>query len=238
MTREKPPMLPVEWALLLFAAVVAAPLTEELLFRGVLLGWLRRASAIGHVVVAATALMASILLSAPDASGDFKWEALLVVGLLVPPYLIPVLVACRHSGTLDLPSPTAGRANLDDDSVTILKTHVPDLGCVAPRRRFWEAYAPIYGSSLLFAAFHASVWVSVFPLFVLALGLGWLAYRTGSLVGPITVHALFNAVACLVLVLGQAENGRKGNEETTAWRPSDSGSMVTTVPGSWLPRLR
>jgi len=33
---------------------------------------------------------------------------------------------------------------------------------------------------------------------VLALGLGYLAYRTKSLVAPITVHALFNGVAVVM----------------------------------------
>ncbi len=58
----------------------------------------------------------------------------------------------------------------------------------------------IYGTSLLFAAMHSGVWPSPIALFVLGLGLGWLAYRTRSLVGPILVHALFNGVACLQLV--------------------------------------
>ena len=41
----------------------------------------------------------------------------------------------------------------------------------------------IYGTSLLFAAMHSGVWPSPIALFVLGLGLGWLAYRTRSLVG-------------------------------------------------------
>jgi membrane protease YdiL (CAAX protease family) len=54
---------------------------------------------------------------------------------------------------------------------------------------------------LLFASFHAQVWPSPIPLFFLGLGLGWLSYRTQSLIGPIVAHALFNAVACIVLAL-------------------------------------
>ena len=41
------------------------------------------------------------------------------------------------------------------------------------------------------------------PLFVLGLGLGWLALRTQSLIGPLFVHALFNAVAGTVLVISK-----------------------------------
>jgi membrane protease YdiL (CAAX protease family) len=58
----------------------------------------------------------------------------------------------------------------------------------------------VFGTSLLFASFHASVWPSPVPLFVLALGLGWLAYRTRSLVGPIVLHSLFNGLSCLQLL--------------------------------------
>jgi membrane protease YdiL (CAAX protease family) len=60
----------------------------------------------------------------------------------------------------------------------------------------------ILGSSLLFAMFHAGAWPSPVPLFFLALGLGWLAQRTGSLVGPIVLHALFNMVSTLMLLRG------------------------------------
>jgi membrane protease YdiL (CAAX protease family) len=41
------------------------------------------------------------------------------------------------------------------------------------------------------------------PLFVLALGLGTLAARTRSLVGPIVLHSLFNAASCAVFFLGR-----------------------------------
>jgi membrane protease YdiL (CAAX protease family) len=39
------------------------------------------------------------------------------------------------------------------------------------------------------------------PLVLLGMALAWLAYRTRSLVGPIVVHALFNGVTFLTLVL-------------------------------------
>lgn len=60
----------------------------------------------------------------------------------------------------------------------------------------------IYASSLLFAAMH-NAWPSQIPLFVLSLGLGYVAYRTQSLIAPIVLHMLFNAVSTLPLVLSQ-----------------------------------
>jgi membrane protease YdiL (CAAX protease family) len=58
----------------------------------------------------------------------------------------------------------------------------------------------IFAASLLFAAAHVQVWPSPIPLFLLSLGLGFLAYRTQSLVGPIVLHALFNSVSVLYLL--------------------------------------
>jgi membrane protease YdiL (CAAX protease family) len=52
----------------------------------------------------------------------------------------------------------------------------------------------IFGTAVLFGTVHAAVWPTPIPLFVLGLGLGWLAWRTQSLVAPIVVHMLFNAV--------------------------------------------
>jgi membrane protease YdiL (CAAX protease family) len=60
----------------------------------------------------------------------------------------------------------------------------------------------ILASSALFAAVHAQVWPSPVPLVLLAVGLGYLYLRTRSLVGPIVVHGMFNAVSALYLLLG------------------------------------
>jgi membrane protease YdiL (CAAX protease family) len=45
-------LAPWEWALFVFQTVIAAPLVEEIVFRGILLGWLRRTALIGHVTIA------------------------------------------------------------------------------------------------------------------------------------------------------------------------------------------
>jgi len=59
----------------------------------------------------------------------------------------------------------------------------------------------IYASAACFAAVHTSVWPTPIPLFLLGLGLGWLAFRTRSILAPAIVHGLFNAVSVL-FVLG------------------------------------
>ena len=58
----------------------------------------------------------------------------------------------------------------------------------------------VLGSAMFFAIFHSSVWPTPIALFGLGLVLGWLAYRTQSLVGAIVLHAFFNVVAFLVLL--------------------------------------
>jgi membrane protease YdiL (CAAX protease family) len=60
----------------------------------------------------------------------------------------------------------------------------------------------IYATSLLFAVLHAGVWPTPVPLFFLSLVLGFVAYRTQSLVGPIVMHSLFNLVSLLPLMPG------------------------------------
>ena len=58
----------------------------------------------------------------------------------------------------------------------------------------------IVSTSLLFAAVHSSVWPSPIPLFVLALGLGYLTARTGSIIPAVVVHGLFNGVSFVLLL--------------------------------------
>ena len=59
----------------------------------------------------------------------------------------------------------------------------------------------VFSSATVFALVHAHVWPSPVPLFVLGLVLGWLALRTGGLLAPVALHALFNAVGFVELVL-------------------------------------
>ena len=49
-------------------------------------------------------------------------------------------------------------------------------------------------SSVLFAAYHASVWL-FFPMLVLGVALGWLGWTRRSLWPPIALHVAYNALA-------------------------------------------
>jgi membrane protease YdiL (CAAX protease family) len=96
----------------------------------------------------------------------------------------------------------------------------------------------IWGTALLFSAVHSFAWPTPVALFVLGLGLGWLAERTQSLVAPMVLHGLFNAVACLMLLAGHgaAPEPANGKATTSAGRGPAALSTSTAVPGCWLLR--
>jgi membrane protease YdiL (CAAX protease family) len=157
-----------EWMLLVFTAMIAAPLREELIFRGVLQQWLSARRWGGHAAVLGSFGLAvayrwkRLIAAWPEGIHPFvsaAAPALFVLGL-VPIYLL----VWRHSRTPSGPA--------------------------------------IFGTALLFAWVHTLVWPTPVPLFVLGIGLGVLAYRTRSLVGPIVLHSLFNGVGCVQLLLG------------------------------------
>ena len=69
-----------------------------------------------------------------------------------------------------------------------------------PRRR--RTLGAVWASSALFAAVHSSVWPTPIPLFVLGVGLGWVALRVRGWMVPAAVHGLFNAVSVLFVLRG------------------------------------
>lgn len=186
---------PWEWGFVFFQATIAAPLVEEILFRGVLLGWLRRASLVGHTVV-----MGLVGLFAYESAAGLakprsnEWwqnpDPLVFGGLLIAGYgSLLYFMLKRHAKALD--QVTMEYVRLDPD---IIEPEEADW-------RKWNAWIAVYGSAALFATTHAGAWPTPIPLFLLGMGLGWLATRTQSLVAPITVHLLFNLVAFIVLMM-------------------------------------
>lgn len=68
---------------------------------------------------------------------------------------------------------------------------------VSSKRR---SFGAVYASSSLFAVVHSNIWPTPIPLFVLGLGLGWLALRTRGFLASMIVHGLFNAVSVLFVL--------------------------------------
>lgn len=216
----------IEWILFVFQAGVYAPVTEELFFRGVLMGWLRRASFAGHCTIAVLALAAAALstLDVPaqnsGALAEVKSKCMAPKAKIArqPPAATikargarPPVAGTREN-TASFPAVRAKGEerltwSLNFGLAIFLTLIVPPYLWQAHRalasahHEHGAAHAAVVGSALLFAAIH-STWPSQIPLFVLGLGLGWLAYRTQSLLGPMVVHGLFNLMPCLQLILG------------------------------------
>jgi membrane protease YdiL (CAAX protease family) len=216
------PHLWVDWLVVVIVALAAAPFLEELVFRGILQPWFSRRSWGGAAAMAAAfgfALLSQVnTLYDTNKKGDFGGFFLALAPSLFVLVLVPGYFGADRLAKRFFPKFSSGPTSLHENVA-----------------RGW------YGTAVLFAAVHSNVWPSPIPLFVLALVLGWLAYRTQSLVGPILLHVLFNGVACVSLILTQvaaSPEKEKGKADTTAGRRPAAVSTSTTVPGSWLPRRR
>ncbi len=167
----------VDYLMVFLAAVIAAPVSEELLFRGVLQPWLARrrwgadAALVGAFVLALYFGLGSKADKAfPLADNPEHWQEFMR-GIAPAIFVLAMIPGYIYADRLLwhwLPHPGAGRT--------------------------------IYAVALLFATGHSNVWPSPVPLFVLGMGLGYLAYRTQSLVSCITMHALFNGIGVLSLL--------------------------------------
>lgn len=155
-------------------AVLLAPLVEELLFRGVLQGWLqslRSGMSFDEVLVGAER---DGVTPPPTLGTESSAEALSVADTSNP-YRTPALDEAPIVAELvDTPTPTPNR---------------------------FVTWLPILGSSVLFSLAHYSHGPDWVPLLVLAMGLGYLFQRTHRLVPCMTVHFLLNLTSMGLLYL-------------------------------------
>jgi membrane protease YdiL (CAAX protease family) len=267
-----------EWVILGLRVVLLAPLLEEWLFRGLLQGWLRRASLIGHFLLAALALclgaqptLASLRRYLEGETEAVFWEPLAFTVVMVSVYAAgivriwrPVLregwavLVDQQSTAPAAPSFQSGQPRETDSGTAAAHNHPEGITEFKPRPTAvaneaaedeppalplpalhgprWEKFQydnarwAIVGSAMMFAVFH-NVWPSQIAIFLLGLVLGWLAYRTQNLLPGIVLHALFNLVACLVLIYS-VSTGASGNDAATALRPASGGATANSVPGS------
>ena len=78
-----------------------------------------------------------------------------------------------------------------------------------PRSPFWTGVAIVL-TSLIFAALHAAQWPAPIPLFLLAVGLGVVYQRTGSLLAPICHACGLQRLQHTDVVLRRAAGARQG----------------------------
>ena len=184
------------------AAVLQAPFVEEFLFRGVFQHWMERLSV--SKLTDDRMLIGGSSLTATGAPADNTFDdspGLPTAELMEPsgasqvstdadlknPYLSP------HTHTNSLEHQTNPYISPSIQSI------VPqdDVHTVQPKFAYW----PILVSSACFALIHWGQGLAPIPLFVLALGLGYLFRQTGSLIACITVHFLLNFYSMFVFTV-------------------------------------
>lgn len=165
----------VTLAVCAISVVIVAPLAEEVLFRIVFQGWLERVAA-------------------------QRWTERLCTE---PPVCQTPPPAQIHGNTRpsDLASP---EASLDDNPYKSPRADVVAPPVPEARRleTTWQPamVAPIVISSFCFAAVHPHG-LAPFPLFLLALVLGYVYQRTHRILAPIVLHACLNACSLGLLWL-------------------------------------
>jgi membrane protease YdiL (CAAX protease family) len=170
----------VVWILSALEAIVFAPIREEVFFRGALQSWLipqRHGGALAILLAAAVGLMMR-----GEVEGSWNTFAPSVFAVTVGIVLFavgPIFAVARD------------RLGALGEYVVPRNNPVGTSGA--------QIYRSIVGTAVLFAMFHSSSWPDPIPLTILGLGLGWLAWRTQSIIGCIVCHSLFNAMTVYML---------------------------------------
>lgn len=182
--------------LAILSAVVAAPLLEELFFRGIIQSWLVRLADRWTDATAKPSLEGCVGAPAPA-----PWHSQAKDG-------------SPHSWAADsgdcsappMPEMTCANIDLEKDTQSQSLTEIDDANPYAPPEaqdgKRSAAWAAIFATSLLFAVVHGPQWPAPLGLFVLALVIGTVFYRTGSLIAAILIHATFNGISTIMLIGG------------------------------------
>jgi membrane protease YdiL (CAAX protease family) len=200
--------------LAILLAVFIAPMWEEFLFRGVIQSWMvrhfewleelrfggggwiksrsqRRPPEPAPVLVESLAGTASELepaaFRATPASPEFEQDFGPSVEL--PPKPVPA------ESKDDFPNPWAA-PRVEPPGKPLSTTPIKPRGGPRP-----AAHAGIITTSLIFGALHFDQWPAPIAVFLLAVAIGYVYERTGSLIAAFCMHATFNGLSTL-FVLG------------------------------------
>jgi hypothetical protein len=185
MLKDKPE--PGLFLLASFAAVVVAPVVEEYFFRGLLQGWLEsltRRHSFEHFLLgirSSDARLAETMLTEVSEVTDFPYASTkppadILVADVVPTEMNPYVTPA------EIPPENPKNISKQNPAMTV---------------PIW----PMFVSAAVFALAHFSHGPDWIPLFVLALGLGFLYQRTHRLLPCMTVHFLLNLASMGVLYI-------------------------------------
>jgi len=182
MTQDRSPAMV---AILVLAGVILAPIVEELIFRGVFLGWLTRLVLVSKKPESGSGIASSLDEPHP---GDSL------------PYLIETVEFESMEGPVSASDPETVEQAIPDQFLQSSGNDRGNLAEVASNRAL-PLFAANVIVSLVFGTLHGAVWPTPVPIFFLSLGLGFLYQRTGSIIAPIALHMVFNGMSTLVLFL-------------------------------------
>jgi membrane protease YdiL (CAAX protease family) len=175
------------------SAMVLAPMIEELLFRAIVQRWL-------------TGLCSGVLRSLTWlCSGALRSLTWLCSGVLRSlTWLFSVRRDLAASpGELDRSEPVSDDWRAREDPLQ----HLAELNLGSAADRLPPSLTPMSSvtaivlTSLLFATMHLPQWPAPIGIFLLALALGAVYQKTGSLISVITMHAVFNGFSTVGLLL-------------------------------------
>jgi membrane protease YdiL (CAAX protease family) len=204
---ERSPLM-IDAVLTAIAALIVAPIWEELVFRGVIQAWMGQRERRAHIGMGLASFIGFCAALANFEKNDLFDLGSMIVNL--SPVFFVLIILSGYFFLDRIPSSWVSDGNVSRG---------------------------IYTASFLFGMVHSFAWPTPIALFFLGLALGYLAYRTQSLLAPIVFHSLFNAIACISLLLLQLAPGSKNGREVTSagTRPAPTATS-TRVPGIWQPR--
>ncbi|MEM7784644.1 MAG: CPBP family intramembrane glutamic endopeptidase, partial [Planctomycetota bacterium] len=157
-----------------FAAVVMAPISEEIFFRGVLQGFLHRLIPESNAT--------------PEEKLNGGWSSLNLGSDSIP------LTRANPNVNKRTQSLPAGSLLSDNSFLSPENRGPKSHPVVIPRMKplRLSSYWPILVSALLFAFAHFGQGPAPIPLFLLGLGLGYIFLQTGSILPCIVIHMALN----------------------------------------------
>jgi membrane protease YdiL (CAAX protease family) len=166
--------------LAVLAAVIVAPLLEELMFRGIFQTWL---------------VQLLVQLSR-------RWRALArrQPAQRLTSSVIPTLATAEWDCRIRPLPESVDRSEVDSRPEDDAEFTAQDLKPARGSRTGAPAALAIFTTSLFFAAVHGPQWPAPIALFVLSLAIGTVYHRTGSLLAAVCMHAVFNGLSMLGLI--------------------------------------